>query len=588
MSAHLSIRAFAEAASEVGVPALRFDYVDTGDSEDLASDADQIEAWLRDIESAINELQRRTGVERVCLMGFRLGSLLAAKVAARCPQVCALVGIAPLLSGRRYLKELRMFELASAARDGGHAPPREGNGLAGDLEANGFVLNAKTIAALQQLELLDLPIPAVSDVLIIDREDLPGAKAWRDQLAAAGVSVHYTALPGFVQMLMRPPNLTEVPDGMVAAARDWLAQLRAAQAHKLPNPGPVPRTSDQSSARRLILRHGFESTLSEIPAVLRADPLLFGIVTVPQEGEVRRRGVILLNSGGDHHIGPRRLYVSLARDWARHGYFVLRMDISGLGDSAERPGEARNELFPIESTADISAAVDFMRTQYGVADVTLCGICSGASHTVRAVFEGVAVNRVLLINPLIFYWKDEVNLDEVQPWEVVHKPGAYLNRVFSIASWRRLFFGDVSIWRVAQIYLSRPLVSLQSRFRNLARKLRIRLKNDLGWDLQDLQARGVRIVFVFSEGDAGLSLLQLQSGLTQQELRERYCLRMIHGADHEFTRNAAREELARVLSEELYAPNTVSMQRSSAEQRESFTASRAASVGSIAPSPKHR
>jgi pimeloyl-ACP methyl ester carboxylesterase len=553
MSAHLSIRALAEAAAEVGVPALRFDYAGTGDSEDIEPGTDQMQAWSRDIESAINELQRRTGVKRVCLLGIRLGALLAAQVAERCPQVCSILAVAPLQGGRRYFRELKTFELAAAARTGEQAPVASN----GDFEANGFILNAKTLAALQQIELQALPLPNVSDVLIIDREDLPAAKAWRDQLSTAGIRVQYTALPGFVEMLMRPPNLTEVPEKVIAAARDWLSQQRAAHAQQSSHLVAVPRASDAGAqVPQLTLRNGPASTISENPAVLRADPFLFGIVTVPRKEEIRRRGVILLNSGGDHHIGPRRLYVTLARDWAKHGYFVLRVDISGLGDSAERPGHARNELFPVEATADIQAAVDYLRTHHAVTDVTLCGICSGASHTVRAVFEGVSVNRVLLINPLIFYWKDgEVNLDEVQPWEVVHKPGAYLSRVFSVAAWRRLFFGDVSIWRVAQIYLNRPVMMLQSRFRKWARAAHIRLKNDLGADLRALQESGVRIVFVFSEGDAGLNLLMVESGLSLEELRERYALRMIDDADHEFSRSGPREALAKVLSEELYAPN---------------------------------
>lgn len=587
MSGHLSIRAFAEAAAEAGVPALRFDYAGAGDSEDLPPEADQLEAWSQDVDAAILELQRRTGVERICLLGFRLGALLAATAAARCPSVCSLIAIAPTTNGRRYIRELKTFELAAAARASAHDALVLDVKTAGegDLEANGFFLNARTIAALQKIDLMQLPVPNISEALIIDRDDLAGAKAWSDRLTAAGVRTHYTALPGFVQMLMRPPNLTVVPAPMVAVAREWLAALPSRLA-----------PSDSASARlpqavpgisELVLHSQRGATVSEHTVVLRSDPLLFGIVTVPQSGEVRRRAVILLNSGCDPHIGPRRLYVSMARDWAENGYYVLRMDIAGLGDSAERPGQERNELFPIEATEDAKAAVEFMRAHYGVGDVTLCGICSGASHTIQAAIAGVAVDRVLLVNPLIFYWKPgAVNLDEVQPWEVVHKPGAYFKRIFSVAAWRRLLFGDLSIWRIAQIYLTRPLLALQARFKDMARAMHIRLKNDLGWDLKELKARGVRIVFVFSKGDAGLSLLQLESGLSERQLQETYCLRMINGADHEFTRTEPREELARVLSEELYASNQVSVPRCSidAESR-GFCASRAAPVNSVRPAP---
>jgi hypothetical protein len=98
--------------------------------------------------------------------------------------------------------------------------------------------------------------------------------------------------------------------------------------------------------------------------------------------------------------------------------------------------------------------------------------------------------------------------------------------------------------------------------KRIARAMHIRLENDLWWDLKDLKARGVRMVFVFAEGDAGLSLLQLQSGLSQQQLNQDYVLRMINEADHEFTRSQSRKELAQVLSEELYAFNQVSAKRS--------------------------
>jgi alpha-beta hydrolase superfamily lysophospholipase len=594
MSAHLSIRAFAEAAADLGMPTLRFDYGGTGDSEDLEPAADQLDAWLEDVIAAIHELRSRTGVERVCLLGIRLGALLAVMAASRTPEVKSLIAVAPVISGKRYIRELRTFELAAAQTQASIAGSLQQTlshdaDLAGPghLEVSGFFLNAKTMSALQQIDLMTMPPPDLSEALVIDRADLPGAASWGRVLSESGTRMHYLALPGFVEMIMRPPNLTAVPQAMVAAARAWLAEAEGLGSAASPDHLQLPRGVSDPSSLVLNLRDDTDATLAEHPVILRTHPLLFGIVTLPTKSEVRRRAVILLNSGGDHHIGPRRLYVSLARDWAKRGYTVLRMDLAGLGDSETRPGQPSNDLFPINAIDDIRIAVESMRSQYGLRDITLVGICSGASHAVRAGMEGVSVDRVLAINPLIFFWKDRVDVSDVQPWEVVHKPAAYLGRIRSLAAWRRLLFGDVSIWRVAQIYLHRPMLAVKSALRDLARGMHIRLKNDLGLALKDLKARGVKIVFVFSRGDAGMRLLQLQSGLSEKELGERYSIRMIDGADHEFTRSRARDALGQILSEELYAPNTAAP-RSAANDPDSFDRSGVSAVGGVAPSPKHR
>jgi hypothetical protein len=34
----------------------------------------------------------------------------------------------------------------------------------------------------------------------------------------------------------------------------------------------------------------------------------------------QRRAIVLVNAGADFHIGANRMYVELARDWARHGF----------------------------------------------------------------------------------------------------------------------------------------------------------------------------------------------------------------------------------------------------------------------------
>ena len=58
-------------------------------------------------------IARGTGVERVYLRDFRVGALLAALAVPDCDAVAGLITIAPVVSGRRYAKELRTTHLAA-------------------------------------------------------------------------------------------------------------------------------------------------------------------------------------------------------------------------------------------------------------------------------------------------------------------------------------------------------------------------------------------------------------------------------------------------------------------------------------------
>jgi len=69
--------------------------------------------------------------------------------------------------------------------------------------------------------------------------------------------------------------------------------------------------------------------VTEKPCFFGSEAILFGIVTEPWQGEEATRCVILLNAGGSYHVGASRMYVPLARRWARRGYVVLRMDYAG-------------------------------------------------------------------------------------------------------------------------------------------------------------------------------------------------------------------------------------------------------------------
>jgi dienelactone hydrolase len=563
LCAHRSVRKFADAAAALGMPALRFDYVGSGDSVDIDSNAEQIGLWTRDIASAVAELRRLTGVSRVCLLGFRLGALLAVLASRQCP-VDALALVAPVMSGKRYLKEIRTLQLAAdaAARAAPSAAQNTGEGrretaaATGGMEASGYLLSAATFTTLSQADASGALPPTIADVLIIDRGDLPVARAWSQALSAAGARAEYQALPGFVEMMMTAPQFAVLSEQMLRATRTWLQRLRDQTSRPAP---AAARNADDTpaAASHLTLRCDSDDppdSITEHGVFLGSDQAVFGILAAPSGEENRRRAVVLLNTGADYHMGASRVYVSLARRWARRGYYVLRLDLAGLGDSPTRAGRIDNEVFSPDALEDIRAAIEFLQQRYEIREINLVGVCSGAYHALRAAVAGFPVKRILMVNIGNFYWDDSMSLEKaLQATETVRNPGLYGERIFSARAWRRFLTGKVNILRIIRVYLTRPAVELKSKLRDAARALRIPLQRDLGRELDEVLARGVRVVFVFASGEPGLGLLRIEAGSMMKRLGERCRIVMIDSADHTFSRSGPRGVLENVLSEELYA-----------------------------------
>src|ERR1700733_11830362 len=176
--AHRGMRAFAEAIAAAGMPALRFDYLGTGDSAEIDPNADQVQVWSRDVLAAADELRRRTGVGRVCLLGFRLGALLATLAASESNSVSALIAIAPITTGRRYLRELRTTRMAaSLGLDPSESTSDKQDASAGGMEVSGFAFSAATLAALAKVDLSTLQSPPLPHTLVIEGTMLvPGGR----------------------------------------------------------------------------------------------------------------------------------------------------------------------------------------------------------------------------------------------------------------------------------------------------------------------------------------------------------------------------------------------------------------------------
>jgi pimeloyl-ACP methyl ester carboxylesterase len=151
LRSHRAMRQLGSMLAAGGFHVLRFDYFGTGDSAGEPTEAD-LKGLEADIDTAIEELKDTTGLNRISLVGLRLGATLAARVAARRrKEVEALVLWDPVVSGDEYLAELHSADEGAIAR-----PQACGGGL----EILGFPLTSAFSRELQTINLMT-QVPAL-------------------------------------------------------------------------------------------------------------------------------------------------------------------------------------------------------------------------------------------------------------------------------------------------------------------------------------------------------------------------------------------------------------------------------------------
>jgi hypothetical protein len=110
-------------------------------------------------------------------------------------------------------------------------------------------------------------------------------------------------------------------------------------------------------------------------------------------------GLILLNAGIVHRVGPHRFNVKLARHAAELGVPSLRFDMSGRGDSGiGRTAGGYREA----AIRDIRDAVRTLAEHEKVDRFMLFGICSGAIDGYVAALEEPRIVSLVMFDPHVF------------------------------------------------------------------------------------------------------------------------------------------------------------------------------------------
>lgn len=514
--AHRTLRHLAEDAAKAGFVAARFDLDGTGDSAGDDNDPGRVQAWQSSIHDAC-DLVRRAGASQLVLVGVRLGATLATLTAAERQDIAALVAFNAVVSGKAYLRELRAFQLAMNL-----PPPPESIPPETGQETSGFLFTEATCAALKAIDLSALTDAPAPVACVLERDDMPERKVWPERLRSLGVDVAVQRIPGYVEML-NDPHAGRVGRAFIDACLDCTLGLPESNRRG-------PPLADSPSMRPLISHIVDGVSITE--QVVAPGGGIFGILARPSGGHADR-GVLMLNAGAIRHIGSNRTDVPLARQLAASGLQVLRADLTGIGDSPARAGESENVVYCPHCLDDVNLLVNWLRAN-GTHELVAGGMCSGAYHALRAALAGQAVDAAYLINCGVFGPKVRFDPEGNSLFgDITHYNQAMKTR----RAWRRLLTGKVAfktIVRVATWHFGNQGKRLR---REIARRLRVSLRDDLGSDLLKLARRGGRVHFLFSATEPGRTLLAAEAGSVVPRLCAggQFSMRIMEGADHTFT-----------------------------------------------------
>jgi alpha-beta hydrolase superfamily lysophospholipase len=544
MRAHRPFRHLAEELAALGFPVLRFDFDGAGDSVGDERDANRVATWQADVARAAGELRALSGLEQLAFVGLKLGATLAAVAAADMGGVDALVLWAPYLSGPAFVSDAtrahKMHLMLEPNAFSGGAPSKEGE------EALGYLLTEQTIADLKSLDLLALTRSPAKRTLIIDAANVEAKDSdLTARLTALGGSATARHMPGS-KFLITSPHQSEIPSAVISAITGWLTE-GAPLLDAPPSPKRVPAP-------------GAPNGLGERPLQFGPEGRLFGILSAPAPGTARTDlpAIIMLNAGTVHRVGSHRLYVPLARQWARLGFNVLRLDLSGIGDSPAPAGCVENLTYPRDGLDDVRAAMDRLTEMTGIRRFVVAGLCSGGDIAFQLGFKEPRVVGAIIVNPRTFC----VNaLSMVDSYE---RARWYQLSMKSGDKWAKLVRGEVNLTRALRLAAPKVKDLVLRRARQAVSALmgvvrpneaaaEQRRETDVPHCLRTMAERGVDTYLFVTEHDPGVDYVDANYTTTMQALVSVPGFRRtdVKGTDHTFTARWAQEQVGVMLTEHL-------------------------------------
>lgn len=433
---YLTFRKLAEALTAQGFAVLRFSYHGTGDSSGDLGDPDRVGAWVSSIVAAV-EVVRDAGAEHVTAVGMRLGATLITHAAA-VADLDTVVLWDPCTGGREFIR----YQQALLASLSG-PQPADGSGV----ETPGFLFPEALVEDLSRLEIRPVDQPGLRTLVLV-RSDRPGKR--RLAGLVGDPSVDRFGADDQAELLDVPPLSAVVPVASIERIVSWLG----AEVPHRESPITVPL-----SERAVVATDHHGRTVVE-RAIRLGDVGLCGIVTEPGSGG-SGPWMVFLNVATEHHIGPGRLWVELAREWAGDGLRAIRFDVSGVGDSPVHPGQTEGLNFSTEWLDDVPMVAATLSPE-DPSDVVFVGLCSGGYSAMEGALS-VKARAAYVINPAVSSFSMNRASDAYDPRRRAFRPLPVFLAKLAVrhgrtAWWLWRAFCQIAVW---QAPMSVPAVAVR-------------------------------------------------------------------------------------------------------------------------------
>lgn len=529
LCARRSLRILADQLASKGYAVLRYDHPGMGESVPTSEDVKSLDDHRTALRDAVAAIRTHREVSRVLLVGLGYGTALALDhLEHTTGDISGLVMMAPVLSGRAWLRELQVKAAMIADVNGVGLAPEEGIALkiSGLKMADGLAREIKSqkysAASIRSgLATLVLSRPGRAN----EAEFAAGIADSSDRNAAA-VFTGYDAL-------MTDPTATVAPESDFETVTVWIEdRFPAKPGRQFVTPLPPARMMGQ----------GFRETV--LP--LGRESQILGTLCEPDAG-MTGTTVLFIGSGGTPRSGWAGQTKSAARWLANRGIGSLRIDVSDIGDS--RPISSGDPIvhYGARQIADVEDAVDHLKA-HGAGRIVAVGACSGAYLALRGAIADHRISSVVAVNLQRFLWDPRDDIAGALRFDHTDT-GEYARKLFSRAGLGKILSGDAPVLTLGRFLFIRALRKIE---RDAAPHLFglstfARIYRQVHSELKDLSDRGVPVDLVFSEGDPGIPHMEhiLGAGGQRAAAYPNLELAFMADADHNLTPVEARDFVRR-------------------------------------------